>query len=90
MTSLAFRKVTLDLTPTPTIADVYDEGAISYAEHYAPALHRHARDLAERIPPPLRGQDRTVLDVAAGAGTLLPALLPVVGEQGRRRPPHRD
>jgi ubiquinone/menaquinone biosynthesis C-methylase UbiE len=69
-----------DLTPRPTIADVYDQGARSYADHWAPALHRHARDLAASIPPAAAGRGRTVLDVAAGAGTLLPALRPVAGD----------
>ena len=72
--------VTSDLTQRPTIADVYDEGALSYAEHWAPALHRHARGLADLVPPPPPGHGRTVLDVAAGAGTLLPSLRPVAGE----------
>jgi len=72
--------VTPDFTRRPTIADVYDEGAVSYAEHWAPALHRHARGLADLVPPPPPGHGRTVLDVAAGAGTLLPSLRPVAGE----------
>lgn len=72
--------MTSDLTPRPNIADVYDEGAASYAEHWAPALNRHARDLAAAVPPPAAGQGRTVLDVAAGAGTLLPDLRPVAGK----------
>jgi SAM-dependent methyltransferase len=72
--------VTSDLTPRPTIGDVYDLGAASYAEHWAPALNRHARDLAATIPPPQSGAGRTVLDVAAGAGTLLPALRPLAGD----------
>lgn len=58
---------------------VYDAGATSYAEHWAPALHRHARDLARLVPAPLPGAGRTVLDVAAGAGTLLPELRPLAG-----------
>jgi SAM-dependent methyltransferase len=72
--------VTSDLTPRPTIGDVYDQGAASYAEHWAPALNRHARDLAATVPPPQDGWGRIVLDVAAGAGTLLPALRAVAGK----------
>jgi ubiquinone/menaquinone biosynthesis C-methylase UbiE len=72
--------VTSDLTPRPTIADVYDLGAAVYAEHWAAALHRHARDLAASVPPPAAGRGRTVLDVATGAGTLLPALRRVAGD----------
>jgi SAM-dependent methyltransferase len=72
--------VTSELSPRPTIADVYDAGAACYAEHWAPALHRHARDLAATVPPLPVGHGRTVLDVAAGAGTLLPALRPVAGD----------
>jgi 2-polyprenyl-6-hydroxyphenyl methylase/3-demethylubiquinone-9 3-methyltransferase len=71
--------VTSDPGPPPTIADVYDEGAASYTEHWAPALYRHARDLAAHVPPTPDGQARTVLDVAAGAGTLLPALQRLTG-----------
>jgi SAM-dependent methyltransferase len=72
--------VTSDLTPRPTIGDVYDQGATTYAEHWAPALNRHARDLVATVPPPQNGGGRTVLDVAAGAGTLLPALRSVAGD----------
>ena len=71
--------MTSDLTPQPTIADVYDAGAASYVEHWAPVLQRHARDLAAAIPRPPDGRGRIVLDVAAGAGTLLPALRHVAG-----------
>ena len=71
--------MTSDLTPRPTIGDVYDQGAATYAEHWAPALNRHARDLAATVPPPQNAGGRTVLDVAAGAGTLLPALRSVAG-----------
>lgn len=74
--------VTSDLTPRPTIADVYDEGAAMYATHWAPVLQRHARDLAGLVPPPQDGEGRTVLDVAAGAGTLLPDLRPLAGDSG--------
>jgi ubiquinone/menaquinone biosynthesis C-methylase UbiE len=66
----------------PTIVDVYDLGAETYAAHWAPALHRHARDLVAAVPPAAPDEARTVLDVAAGAGTLLPALRPVAGAGG--------
>jgi len=72
--------VTSDLTPQPTIADVYDQGAAIYAAHWAPVLERHAHDLAGMVPRPQDGEGRTVLDVAAGAGTLLPALRPLCGD----------
>ncbi len=72
-------------TSRPTIADVYDEGASTYAEHWAPALHRHARDLADLVPPCPAGEGRTVLDVATGAGTLLSALRTVAGDPGTGR-----
>jgi ubiquinone/menaquinone biosynthesis C-methylase UbiE len=72
--------VTSDLTRRPTIADVYDQGAAIYAAHWAPVLHRHARDLAGMVPKLQDGEGRTVLDVAAGAGTLLPALRPLAGD----------
>jgi SAM-dependent methyltransferase len=71
--------VTSDQTPRPTIGDVYDQGAASYAEHWAPALNRHTRDLAATVRPPHDREGRIVLDVAAGAGTLLPALRAVAG-----------
>ena len=76
----SLQTVTSDPAPRPTIAGVYDQGARSYAEHWAPVLHRHARDLAAYVPPPQAGEGRTVLDVASGAGTLLPVLRPVAGD----------
>jgi SAM-dependent methyltransferase len=76
----SLQDVTSVLTPRPTIGDVYDLGAAAYAEHWAPALNRHARGLAATVPPPESGAGRTVLDVAAGAGTLLPALRSVAGD----------
>jgi ubiquinone/menaquinone biosynthesis C-methylase UbiE len=75
--------VTRDGTRRPTIADVFDEGAGVYARHWAPVLNRHALDLVAAVPPPSSRQARTVLDVAAGAGTLLPALRPLAGEGGQ-------
>ncbi len=71
--------------PLPTIADVYDAGATAYAEHWAPALHRHARDLVALVPPPPADAGRTVLDVATGAGTLLDVLRPLTGDPGAGR-----
>lgn len=74
------RHVTSDLSPRPSIADIYDQGAAVYAAHWAPVLQVHARDLAGMVPLPPDGQGRTVLDVAAGAGTLLPDLRPLAGD----------
>lgn len=65
-----------------TLAGVYDEGAAAYEKYWAPALHRHARDLVAAVPDAEPGAGRTVVDVAAGTGTLLPALRPVAGEAG--------
>lgn len=68
--------------PEATLAQVFDDGAAAYDEHWAPALHRHARDLVETLPPQARGSRRTVVDVAAGAGTLTPELRGVAGPGG--------
>jgi SAM-dependent methyltransferase len=46
-------------------------------------LNRHALDLVASLPPLESRKPRTVLDVAAGAGTLLPALGPLAGEGGQ-------
>jgi ubiquinone/menaquinone biosynthesis C-methylase UbiE len=73
--------MTPESRPVPTIARVFDEGATAYAEFWAPALHRHALTLLAAVPP--SADPRTVVDVAAGAGTLLPALRAVAGEGGR-------
>ena len=75
--------VTTEQPPAPSIAQVFDEGAACYARHWAPALNGHARDLVAVMPEAPDGQPRTVLDVAAGAGTLLPALTPIAGRGGR-------
>lgn len=63
------------------LAEVYDAGAVSYERHWAPALLRHSLDLVELLP----GGDgpRTVLEVAAGTGSLLPRLVDVAGPSGR-------
>jgi ubiquinone/menaquinone biosynthesis C-methylase UbiE len=71
--------VTTTQSPQQTLAAVYDEGAEAYDRHWAPALHRHAKVLTDRIPA---GLSRTVVDVAAGAGTLTPDLRRVAGPMG--------
>lgn len=65
-----------------TIAEVYDLGAAKYEKYWAPALHRHARALVDTLPSP-PGDGRFVVDVATGAGTLVPALRNVAGGSGR-------
>jgi SAM-dependent methyltransferase len=65
-----------------TLAGVYDEGAAAYERFWAPALHRHARDLVAAVPAAESGTARTVVDVAAGTGTLVPALRTLAGEAG--------
>ena len=67
-------------TPQQTLAGIYDHGAQAYQRYWAPALHRHARHLTDRVPA---GPSRTVVDVAAGAGTLTPALRRIAGRDGR-------
>jgi ubiquinone/menaquinone biosynthesis C-methylase UbiE len=74
--------VSRDSSPEATVAQVFDEGAAAYEEHWAPALHRHARDLVEIIPAPAPGSRRVVIDVAAGAGTLVSELGKVAGTDG--------
>jgi SAM-dependent methyltransferase len=69
-------------SPEAALALVYDDGAAAYDEHWAPGLHRHARDLVATIPPLAAGSRRTVVDVAAGAGTLIPVLHGVAGSGG--------
>jgi SAM-dependent methyltransferase len=64
------------------LAAVYDEGALAYQEHWAPMLHRHALDLVTAVTPAVPPGTRTVVDVAAGGGTLLPALQDLAGEGG--------
>jgi ubiquinone/menaquinone biosynthesis C-methylase UbiE len=68
-------------TPEAALAQLYDESAAAYDEHWAPALHRHARDLVAAVPP-VPGTARIAVDVAAGAGTLTPALRQLVGPDG--------
>jgi SAM-dependent methyltransferase len=64
------------------LARVYDEGAAAYDEHWAPALNRHGRDLVACIPPSDADRVCTVVDVAAGSGTLVPALRELAGRNG--------
>jgi SAM-dependent methyltransferase len=71
-----------DRSPEATLALVYDDGAAAYDQYWAPGLHRHARDLVATLPPLRAGSRRTVVDVAAGAGTLLPVLREVTGSDG--------
>lgn len=70
-------------SPEQTVAAMYDEGAAAYEQHWAPALHRHARDLVDAVPAPAPGEDRVVVDVATGTGTLVPRLREVAGPAGR-------
>jgi SAM-dependent methyltransferase len=60
---------------------MYDESAAVYDRYWAPALHRHARDLLRSVHRPGRAV-WTAVDVAAGAGTLGPALRELVGPGG--------
>lgn len=66
-----------------TIASMYDEGALAYEQHWAPALHRHAQDLVASLPAPGDSEPRVVVDVAIGSGALVPALLAAAGPAGR-------
>lgn len=66
-----------------TLASMYDEGAVAYEQHWAPALHRHALDLMSRLPAPGDGERRVVVDVAVGSGALVPALREAAGRAGR-------
>lgn len=66
-----------------TLASMYDEGAVAYEQHWAPALHRHARDLLATLPRAGDGEARVVVDVAVGSGALVPALREAAGPSGR-------
>ena len=66
-----------------TLASMYDEGAAAYEQHWAPALHRHARDLVASLPNAGAGEARVVVDVAVGSGALVPALRDAAGPSGR-------
>jgi SAM-dependent methyltransferase len=67
-------------SPQQTLAGVFDEGAAAYEQYWAPALHRHAQALLAGVPI---GPTRTILDVAAGAGTLVPSLRRLAGPEGQ-------
>ncbi len=64
------------------LASMYDEGAVAYEQHWAPALRRHARDLLATLPAPDAGAGRVVVDVAVGSGALVPALHEAAGPDG--------
>ena len=65
-----------------TLASVYDEGAVAYEQHWAPALHRHSRELLSSLPAAADGERRVVADVAVGSGALVPALRGAAGPSG--------
>ena len=68
-------------SPEATLAQVFDDSATAYDEYWAPVLHRHARHLLRAVPD-APGASRVAVDVAAGAGTLTPALRDLVGPDG--------
>jgi SAM-dependent methyltransferase len=72
--------VTTSHSPQQTLASVFDEGAAAYEQYWAPALHPHARALLAPVPI---GPTRTIVDVAAGAGTLTPSLRMLAGQEGQ-------
>lgn len=71
--------MTRDQSPEARLATVYDEGAAAYDEHWAPALHHHARALLDPVPT---GSGLIAVDVAAGVGTLASALRVLTGPGG--------
>jgi ubiquinone/menaquinone biosynthesis C-methylase UbiE len=75
--------VTTERTPPQTLAAMYDEGAAAYEKYWAPVLHRHALDLVNTVPSAADPAPRIVVDVATGAGTLVPALRGFAGSGGR-------
>ena len=66
--------------PEGVLAAVYDAGADVYDQYWAPFLYPHARALLACLPA---RQDRTILDVGAGTGTLAPTLRAAAGPDGR-------
>jgi ubiquinone/menaquinone biosynthesis C-methylase UbiE len=64
------------------LASVYDEGAVAYEQHWAPALHRHSRELLSSLPAAATGERRVVADIAVGSGALVPALREAAGPSG--------
>jgi len=72
-----------EATAQQALATVYDEGAVAYERYWAPVLHRHAVDLVVAVPVAEPQTGLTVVDVATGAGTLLPALHHLAGPGGR-------
>ena len=75
--------MTTGRTPQQTLAEVYDEGAAAYEKYWAPVLHRHALDLVNMMTSAAAPAPRIVVDVATGAGTLVPALRGLAGNGGR-------
>ena len=70
-------------TPQQALAAVYDEGAAAYEKYWAPVLHRHALDLVNTVISATAPAPHIVVDVATGAGTLVPALRGLAGSGGR-------
>lgn len=66
--------------PGARIAAVYDASAPAYERHWAPALHRHSRELVELLPPATG--PRRILEVGTGTGSLLPELAAAAGPGG--------
>jgi ubiquinone/menaquinone biosynthesis C-methylase UbiE len=75
--------VTTGRTPQQTLAAVYDEGVAAYEKYWAPVLYRHALDLVNTVTSAAAPAPRIVVDVATGAGTLVPALRGLAGSGGR-------
>ena len=75
--------MTTGRTPQQTLAAVYDEGAAAYEKYWAPVLHRHALDLVNTVTSAAAPAPRIVVDVATGAGTLVPALRGLAGRGGQ-------
>lgn len=70
------------------VAQVYDAGAAAYDRYWAPALLRHSTELVRTVRDALPHPDdgttpgRTVVDIAAGTGRLLPDLKRLAGPGG--------